>query len=134
MAIDYRTYGINSVTVTLIPSICHERLVVYSANTTNTTGWAIRDFITNRMLDNEHSNRTRTSIETEIDANCNEFPPFYSVDPLGHAERWELYLILRTIAHHRRHSTVIDMTPPVAATGDTWVPIVPEPPWAPRVL
>lgn len=134
MPIQYRTYGINNVTVALIPSACNERLVVYSANITNTTGWAIRDFITNRMLDNEHSARTRTSIETEIAGNYSEYPPFYNVDDPGHAARWEVYLVLRTIAHHRRHSAAYNKTPPVAATGDSWVPIGPEPPWMPLVL
>lgn len=134
MPIDYRTYGINSVTVALIPSISNERLVVVSANTTNTTGWAIRDFITNRMLVDEHSGRTRTSIETGIAANYSEYPPFYSVDDPSHAERWELYLVLRTIAHHRRSSAAYNMTAPATAAGDTWVPIAPEPPWTPLVL
>lgn len=130
---DYRTYGINQVTVALIPSICNERLVVYSANSTNTTGWAIRDFITNLMLDDEHSGRIRTSIETEIAANYSEYPPFYNVES-RHAALWEIYLVLRTIAHHRRHSAAYDMTPPVIATGDTWVPIPRQEPWTPLVL
>ena len=108
--------------------------MLFSANTTNTTGWAIRDFITNRLLDDEHSSRTRISIETEINANYSEYPPFYNVEDPGHAERWELYLILRTIAHHRRHNSTFNMMAPVAAAGDAWVPISPEPPWAPLVL
>jgi hypothetical protein len=134
MPIDYRRYGINDVAVALIPSICHERLVVFSANTTNTTGWAIRDFVTNRMLDNEHSGRARVDLETEIDRNYSEYPPFYNVEALGHAERWELYLILRTIAYHRRLNAAYDTSIPVAAAGDTWVTIVPQLPWTPLVL
>lgn len=133
MPIDFRTYGINQATVALIPSICNERLVVYSANTANSTGWAIRDFITNRMLDDERSARSRTSIETEIAAHYSEYPPFYNIEA-GHAERWEVYLVLRTIAHHRRHSAAYNMSPPVAAPGDTWIPIAAQPPWTPLVL
>ncbi|NQT39999.1 MAG: hypothetical protein HQ581_21070 [Planctomycetes bacterium] len=133
--IDYRTRGHNSVTVALVPSICYKRLVVFSVNTENTTGWAIRDFITNQMLEDEHSGRTRTSIETEVAENYSEYPPFYNVTAPDHAERWELYLILRTIAHHRRHHAACDMTAPDAAQGgDDWIQIAPEPPWAPLVL
>jgi len=107
---------------------------VYSANNNNATGWALRDFMTNRILDNEHSDRMRKSIETEIIANYSEYPPFYNVEDAGHAVRWELYLVLRTIARHQRHDAAYDMAPPVAAPGDTWVQIAPELPWIPLVL
>ena len=131
--IDYRIYGINRVTVAFIPSICDERLVVYSANIRNPNGWAIRDFITNRWLENEHSARTRASIETEIEANYSEYPPFYSVADLTHAARWEIYLVLRTIAYHRRNNAHYNMAF-LAAPGDTWGPIVQTQPWMPLVL
>lgn len=134
MSIDYRTTGINRVAIVLIPSICHQRLVVYSANTTNATGWAIRDFISNRMLADEHSQRHRATIEAEFNQTYAEYPPFYNVDDPGHAARWELYLILRTIVYHRRHSANYDTVAPIAALGDAWVAISPEPPWTPLVL
>jgi hypothetical protein len=134
MPMDCRTCGKNSVCVLLLPSICHQRLVVYSANTTNTTGWAIRDFIANSMLDDEHSGRSRAAIEAEVLANYSEYPPFYNVEDPGHAERWEVYLVLRTLAHFRRHSAHYDTTPVAAAPGDTWMPILPVPPWVPLVL
>lgn len=134
MPIVYRTHGKNSVTVALIPSICHERLVVFSANNSG-NGWAIRDFITNRILEDEHSvARTRAIIEAEINTNYSEYPPFYDVEHPTHAPRWELYLVLRTIAHHRRNNRNINITPPMAVAGDTWNPIQPEPPWTPLTL
>ena len=117
----------------LLPSICHQHLVVLSVND-GTGGWTIWDFITNRKLENERSSRLLRDIETEADVNHGEYPPFYNLEDPGHPERWELYLILRTIARHRRHSSNYDLTPPVAAPGDVWRPILPEPPWTPLTL
>jgi len=168
--IEYRQRGFNLVSVVLVPSICHERLVVFSANANNETGWAIRDFIDNRMLDNEHSARTRASIEAEIRRNHSEYPPFYNVGDPGHAERWEMgssvfwcehpgisgpsywaravfpgirtyprkiremYLILRTSAHHRLTTIECSTTPPNSVQGDTWRAISSGPHWARLVL
>ena len=129
-----RAWGGKLVSVVLVPSICHERLVVFSVNAKNATGWAIRDFIANRILDDEHSVRTRASIEAEIRWSHSEYPPFYSVGDPGHAERWELYLILRTSAHYRRQDAKYDTAPPRAVQGDTWQPISPEPAWKPLEL
>src|SRR5207302_6250860 len=43
--------------------------VVFSANNSG-NGWAIRDFITNQILEDEYSSaRTRANIEAEINAN-----------------------------------------------------------------
>jgi hypothetical protein len=61
----FRRRGENATSVALIPSICHQRLVVYSRND-NDGGWAIRDFITNKILENENSRRVRADIEAEI--------------------------------------------------------------------
>ena len=132
--IEYRQRGFNLVSVVLVPSICYERLVVFSANANNETGWAIRDFIDNRMLDNEHSARTRASVEAEIRRNHSEYPPFYNVGDPGHAERWEMYLILRTSAHHRLTTIECSTTPPNSVQGDTWRAISSGPHWARLVL
>lgn len=115
----FRKRGENSTTVALIPSICHRRLVVYSRND-NDVGWAIRDFITNSFLENENSHRSRIDIEDEIDLNHSEYPPFYAVNELANAQRWELYLVLRTLAHMRCQNHNFDTTAVVAAPGDTW--------------
>jgi len=104
LPIDYRRYGGRNVAVVLLPSICHQHLVVLSVND-GTGGWTIWDFITNRKLENERSSRLLRDIETEADANHGEYPPFYNLEDPGHPERWELYLILRTIARHRRHNS-----------------------------
>jgi hypothetical protein len=119
----FRRRGENAATVALIPSVCHQRLVVYSRND-NTSGWAIRDFLTNKLLENERSGRVRLDIETEIDLHHSEYPPFYAVDDPGHAQRWELYLILRTLAHLKTQGRNYDLRPVVSAPGDTWADIM----------
>ncbi len=128
----FRRRGENATSVALIPSICHQRLVVYSRND-NDGGWAIRDFITNKILENENSGRVRADIEAEIDRNYSEFPPFYNVDDVTHAARWEVYLALRTLAHQELHHHNYDTTPVLSATSDTWTDIVPTG-WAPLTL
>jgi hypothetical protein len=115
----FRTRGENSTTVALIPNICHQRLVVYSRNNNN-GGWAIRDFITNKILEDENSQRARADIENEIDLNYSEYPPFYAVDDPTHANRWEVYLILRTLAHLRIQSKNYDTTAVVSLSNDRW--------------
>ena len=128
----YRTRGENSTTVALIPTICHTRLVVFTRND-NDGGWAIRDFITNKILEDENSRRVRADIENLIDLNYSEYPPFYAVDKSAHAERWSVYLILRTLAHLRIQSQDCDTTPVIPLPNDQWNDIVTTG-WAPVSL
>ena len=105
-----------------MPTICGERLVVLSVNT-NTGGWAIRDFITNKILEDTPTGKSRQQIEQEVV--CSEYPPFYNAEEPADHDRWELYLILRTIAHHRRHDRTYDTTPPNNAFGQ-WRDMIPN--------
>jgi hypothetical protein len=85
MPIDYRDFSGDTVAVVRMPRICHERLVVLSVNN-NTGGWAIRDFITNRILENERAKplQNRAQIESQVDPTFAEYPPFYNVTDQAH--------------------------------------------------
>lgn len=117
--IEYRNYGGNRASVVLLPALCGQRFVFLSVNN-NTGGWAVRDFITNRLLVNERSEQSWQNIEHEVQ--YSEYPPFYNVDDHSHFAHWELYLILRTIAHYQRNDQQYDIVPPNPAFG-MWVAI-----------
>jgi hypothetical protein len=133
MCIDYRKRGENSVSVVLMPNVCGQRLVVLSVND-NTDGWAVRDFITNKILEDEASGRTRAQMEAEVlpvPPGHSEYPPFYNVTDVLHFQTWELYLILRSNAFHRRNDDWYDTTTPVNAAFGRWDDLDKRPGWTP---
>lgn len=85
-------YGI----VVVCPTLIADRLVYFDHNRERGS-WVVRDFITGRRLDNEHSPLTVAQIED--DAAYNEYPPWCNVEnePGG----WTTYLRLRTTAAFR---------------------------------
>ena len=85
-------YGI----VVLCPTLIADRLVYFDHNR-DRGSWVVRDFTTDRRLDNEHSPLTVAQIEE--DATYNEHPPWCNVE--NESAAWTTYLRLRTTAAFR---------------------------------
>ena len=99
MPIHYSPHGGNHhVSVVYCPHILGNRLGHLSQDDPNS--WALRDFITGRMIRNTSSpnypatsNQTLAEIEAEVI--YSEVPPFYAVENIS---EWTTYLRLRTLA------------------------------------
>ena len=98
MPVNYTSHGgIHQVSVVCCPRILGNRLGHLSQD--GPSSWALRDFITRRMIRNSpppnraSSDRTLANIEAEV--TYSELPPFYSID---HIDEWAQYLRLRTSA------------------------------------
>lgn len=125
-----RKRGKNTTYVVLMPEICSQHLVVLSIND-KTGGWAIRDYLTNSILEDERSPRSRHEIESKV--SHEEFPPFYNVEDELHFSAWEIYLVLRTFAYLRKNSPGYDTSSPNTSYGE-WMPIPRRDPWRPVKL
>ena len=102
MQIDYTAHcGKHQVSIVYCPRILGNRLAHLSQDGPNS--WALRDFITRRMIRNSpppnraSSHRMLGDIEAEV--TWFEPPPAYRVE---HRDEWALYLRLRTSAEHVR--------------------------------
>jgi len=98
MTVDYRSHGgIHQVSVVWCPRILGNRLAHLSQD--GPDSWALRDFITRRMIRNSparnHASSNRTLFEIEAEVTQSEPPPFYPVERIND---WALYLRLRTSA------------------------------------
>jgi hypothetical protein len=98
MPVQYTSHGgRHQVSVVCCPAILGNRLAHLSQD--GPGSWALRDFITGRMIRNapppNRASSTRTLEEVEEQVTYSEGPPFYAVK---HHRDWALYLRLRTMA------------------------------------
>jgi hypothetical protein len=98
MPIDYRAHGgIHQVSIVCCPRILGNRLAHLSQD--GPSSWALRDFITRRMIRNSPPPNRASShhalAEIEAEVTYSEPPPFHAVE---HLDDWALYLRLRTSA------------------------------------
>ena len=120
MLIDCYRYhgGIHQVAIVCCPAICGKRLVHLSQDSCNS--WALRDFVTGKMIRNsrcqptQSSNRRLADIENEVKY-C-EPPPFYNIE---NVQDWTLYLRLRTMVVFSVREGSLDYSRPNPAFG-TW--------------
>ncbi len=98
MPVQYRSHGgRHQVSVVCCPRILGNRLAHLSQD--GPGSWALRDFITGRMIRNSpppnRASSTRTLEEIEAEVTHSEPPPFYAVE---FHQDWALYLRLRAMA------------------------------------
>src|SRR5581483_9755540 len=118
---DYGSRGGNLAVVLRCPNIVADDHLVYFDYNRQTRNWVIRDFITEKRLDNfqpQHSNLTVEQIEA--DATYSEPPPWLSVE--HNQGDWQTYLTHRTTAIRRLNGSLHGIQQPNSESGN-WQPL-----------
>jgi hypothetical protein len=122
MAVDSNNYdhrgGGNYGIVLRLPQVVADDRLVYFDHNKNRGSWVIRDFITGRKLDDNHSALTVAQIEA--DATYDEFPIWCNAEE--NPTDWRLYLNLRTTAVFRLRGPQRSAIGPNPQSGD-WQPL-----------